>query len=308
MKKLLSLVLLLLLILVPSCSKEGGEKSEEGLALIGTNFPSYDLLRTLSKGTDNSIRMLLPLGSESHSYEPTPRDIVELSKCDLFVYTGGESDEWVGKVLTSAGKTINTFILIDEVEAVAEKRSEGMEGETEEDELDEHVWTSLENEKTLALSLSKRLASLDEKHRDIYEKNAKEYASSLDALIAEYQAVIDGGKRRVLVFGDRFPLSHFVHEFSLDFFAAFPGCTHETEASARTVAFLIDKVKSEQIPVVFHIELSDEKLARLIASETGAKVLEWNTAHNVTKAEFEGGITYLDIAKSNLSALREALN
>ncbi len=305
MVKKLAISLLVVMLLFTSCSKSNSQ--EEGFTVIGLNFPSYDLLRTLTKGTDTTVSMLLPLGSESHSYEPTPQDVIKLSKTGLFVYTGGESDEWVKGVLATLDDPINTFTLIDEVPAINEAVSEGMEKKGE-DEIDEHVWTSLSNERALALSLSEKLASLDSDNSEIYRANAKAYVAELDCLISEYEDVIKNGKRDVIVFADRFPLSHFVHEFGLEFYAAFPGCAHESEPSAKTVAFLIDKVKEEYIPVVFHIELSDEKLAKMISAETGAVVREWNTAHNVTKKQFDEGVTYLDLMKANLSLLKEALD
>lgn len=303
--KKLAILLLSIMLLFTSCVKDSS--AEEGFTVIGLNFPSFDLLRTLTEGTDTKVSMLLPLGSESHSYEPTPQDVIKLSKTGLFVYTGGESDEWVKGVLNTLDNPINTFILIDEVPSINEAVSEGMEKKGD-DEIDEHVWTSLSNEKALALSLSEKLSTLDSENSDVYRANAESYTFKLDKLTSEYEEVIKKGKRNVLVFADRFPLSHFVHEFNLDFYAAFPGCAHESEASAKTVAFLIDKVKEEHIPVVFHIELSDEKLAKMISAETGAVVREWNTAHNVTKKQFEEGITYLDLMKANLSILKEALD
>ncbi len=303
-KKIIMLVLSALLLFV-SCTKS--TQPDDKFTVIGLNFPSYDLLRTVTAGTDTECLMLLPLGLESHSYEPTPQDVIKLSKADLFVYTGGESDTWVDGVLATLDSEINTFILIDEVPKINEAHSEGME-HSGSDEIDEHVWTSLQNEKVLALALGEKLAALDNKNSDIYRTNAATFATKLDALIGDYSKVIESSKRNVIVFADRFPISHFVNEFGLDFFAAFPGCAHESEASAKTVAFLIDKVKEENIPAVFHIEMSDKKLAKMISEETGAKVLEWNTAHNITKEQFDSGITYLNIMENNLSLLEEALN
>ncbi|NLZ67593.1 MAG: zinc ABC transporter substrate-binding protein [Spirochaetales bacterium] len=306
MKKIMIVILAIFSILIVSCSKSDNNTSEK-LILVGVNFPSYDLLRTLNQGTENSVSMLLPPGSESHSYEPTPQDIIKLSKSDLFVYTGGESDEWVNKVMGSLGTKLETFKLIEAVPSVLEAHSEAMEGEAEE-EIDEHVWTSLENEKLLASKLAIKLGQIDTKNAELYQENAKAFSLQLDALIAEADEVIANGKRKVIVFADRFPLSHFVNEFNLEFYAAFPGCVHESEASAKTVAFLIEKVKEEKLPIVFHIELSDSKLAKLISEETGCKVGEWNTAHNLTREQFDSGITYLDLFKQDLALLKEALN
>lgn len=306
MKKYFIVAAILLSLVITSCNK--AEEKKDSLNLVALNFPSYDLARTLSEGTENNITMLLPPGSESHDFEPTPKDIITISKSDLFIYTGGESDTWVDGIIDNLDNRINTFSLIEEAPTVFEMTSDGMQDVEEEEEEDEHVWTGLSNQKILSSKLKDVLISLDPANRDIYEENNRRFNQALDSLIKEYEEVIANGKRNVIVFADRFPLSSFVNEFKLDFFAAFPGCVHEAEASAKTVAFLINKVKTEQIPIVFHIELSDKKLALLVSEESGAGVRVWNSAHNLSKEDFEKGLTYLDLVESNLKFLKEALN
>lgn len=300
--------IILLCLVITSCNK--ADEKKDSLNLVALNFPSYDLARTLSEGTENNITMLLPPGSESHDFEPTPKDIITISKSDLFIYTGGESDTWVDGIIENLDNRINTFSLMEEAPTVFEMTSDGMQivEEEEEEEEDEHVWTSLSNQKILSSKLKEVLIAMDPLNREIYEENNRRFNQALDSLIKDYEDVIANGKRNVIVFADRFPLSSFVNEFNLDFFAAFPGCVHEAEASAKTVAFLINKVKAEQIPIVFHIELSDKKLALLVSEESGAAVREWNSAHNLSKEDFEKGLTYLDLAESNLAFLKEALN
>lgn len=180
--------------------------------------------------------------------------------------------------------------------------------EEEEHELDEHVWTSPKNAKLIVQKISDALCALDPDNAATYKANTTSYLGELDELDAAFQAVVDGAVRKTLVFGDRFPFRYFADAYGLEYFAAFPGCSTETEASAKTVAFLIDKVKDESIPVVFNVELSNQKMANTISESTGAKVLLLHACHNVSKAEFESGVTYLDLMKQNVENLKEALN
>jgi len=287
----------------------------EKISVIATIFPPYDFTRAIA-GDNAEITMLLPPAAESHSYEPTPQDIIKIQNCDIFIYNGGDSDAWVDKVLESmdAGK-MKIVKLIDCVEVVEEEIVEGMEEEEEEEEedgeeeaeIDEHVWTSPRNAKLIVQRISDTLCAVDAANADIYKTNATAYLARLDELDGKFQTVVDSAARKTIVFGDRFPFRYFADAYGLSYFAAFPGCSTETEASAATVAFLIDKVKAEKIPVVFHIELSNAKIANTIAEDTGAKVLELHSCHNISKDDFKAGKTYIDIMTSNVDALKEAL-
>lgn len=266
--------------------------------------------------------MLLPPGSESHSYEPTPQDMIAIQDCDIFVYVGGDSDEWVHKVLESVDTSkMKIITLMDCVETVEEELVEGMESdhnheldqeeashEQEETELDEHVWTAPKNAKLIVQKISDTLCEVDQENAGYYAQNTAAYLTKLDELDALFQEVVDSAARKTLIFGDRFPFRYLADAYGLQYFAAFPGCSTETEASAATVAFLIDKVKAEQIPVVFHAELSNQKMANTISEATGAKVLLLHACHNVTKAEFKSRVSYLDLMKQNVENLKEALN
>jgi zinc transport system substrate-binding protein len=257
--------------------------------------------------------MLLPPGSESHSFEPTPKDVITIRNCDVFIYVGGESDEWVRDVLESVDTSKMTIVtLMDCVTAVEEETVEGMQdGEeeaAEEPEYDEHVWTSPKNAKLIVQKISDALAARDADNAEFYKSNTSEYLQKLDALDAQLQAVADSAVRRTIVFGDRFPFRYLADAYGLEYFAAFPGCSTETEASAATVKFLIDKIIAEKIPVVFHIEMGNKRMANTLAEETGAKVLLLHACHNISKADFEAGKTYIDIMTENVSALKEALS
>lgn len=307
------------------------QPDEDRLSVVTTIFPQYDFVRQIA-GEAVSLTMLLPPGAESHSFEPTPQDIITIQNCNVFIYVGGDSDAWIEDILASMDTgAMELLSLLDMVEAKEEELVEGMEhdhadhdhedhdhaGETgdhqhEEDhhqapELDEHVWTSPKNAMLMVEALAETLCQLDAGNAEIYRQNADAYLEKLAALDAGFEAAVAGGARKTLVFGDRFPFRYLADAYGLSYWAAFPGCSTETEPSAATVAFLIDKVKAEGIPVVFHIELSNEKMADTICADTGAKKLQMHSCHNLTKAELEAGADYLSLMEQNLNALKEAL-
>jgi zinc transport system substrate-binding protein len=264
-----------------------------------------------------SLTMLLPPGAESHSFEPTPRDIIAVQNCDLFIYVGGESDDWVGRILDSMDTTrMRIITLMDCVDVVEEVIVEGMEEpeeeveegeEGEEAEYDEHVWTSPANAVLIVRKIAGVLEELDAVNAALYERNTAAYIEKLQKLDGDFRTLVNGAVRKTLVFGDRFPFRYFADAYGLDYYAAFPGCSTETDCSAATIAFLIDKVRAEKIPVVFHIELSNENIARAIAEETGAKNLLLHAVHNITKRDFDNGAGYYDLMSRNLATLHEAL-
>jgi zinc transport system substrate-binding protein len=294
-----------------------GEGADKKISIVTTIFPAYDFTRAIV-GDKAELTMLLPPAAESHSFEPTPQDIIKIQNCDVFIYVGGESDEWVRGVLDSLDtSTMKIVTLMDCVEVVEEEVVEGMEEEPEEPassdeekaaEYDEHVWTSPKNAKLIVQKISDALCEVDSANASIYRQNTAAYEIQLDDLDAKFQAVVDDAKRKTIVFGDRFPFRYFADAYGLSYYAAFPGCSTETEPSAATVKFLIDKINAEKIPVIFHIELSNEKMANIISEETGAKVLQLHAAHNISKEDFEAGLSYLEIMNQNVEALREALN
>jgi zinc transport system substrate-binding protein len=256
--------------------------------------------------------MLLPPGSESHSFEPSPRDIITIQNSDIFIYAGGESDNWIDRILDSMN-TDNMMILamIDTVEAVEEEIVEGMEEDEDEDEdevaYDEHVWTSPQNVIMIVQAITDLLCEADPANAGFFRQNAAAYIREVELLDIAFAEVVSGSKRKTIIFADRFPFRYFADAYGLNYFAAFPGCSTETEPSAATVAFLINKVRSEEIPVVFHIELSNERMANTISGETGAKKLLLHSSHNITKRDFDSGLGYLEIMKDNIANLREAL-
>jgi zinc transport system substrate-binding protein len=255
--------------------------------------------------------MLLPPGAESHSFEPSPRDIITIQNSDIFIYVGGESDAWVDRILESMDTdSMRILAMIDTVDAVEEEIVEGMEEEEEEEEetaYDEHVWTSPQNAILIVRAITELLCEADTANAAFYRQNAAVYSEEMARLDAAFNEVIARAKRRTIVFADRFPFRYFADAYGLSYFAAFPGCSTETEPSAATVAFLINKIKTEKIPVVFHIELSNERMADAISGETGAKKLLLHACHNITKRDFDAGLGYLDFMRRNVENLREAL-
>lgn len=308
MKKYKKIILILILLLV-GCTKTNQEKK---INILTTNFPGYDFSRALTKNVDDiNVEMLLKPGSEMHDYEPTPKDIIKIEKSDIFIYVGGESDEWVKKILKRINpKKTRIIKLIDIVEKKTEEEIEGMEEEHEhhEEEFDEHVWTSPVNAIKIIENLEKEIIKIDKENKEKYESSAKEYKNELSQIDIEIRNIVANSKRKELIFGDRFPFRYFTDEYNLNYYAAFKGCSDQTEASSKTIAFLINKVKKDNVPVVFHIELSNKKLAEEISKHTNAKVLELHSAHNISKKDFKNGVTYIDIMRKNIEALKEALN
>ena len=307
------------------------ENESKKISVVATIFPQYDFIRQIA-GDNVELSMLLPPGAESHSFDPTPQDIIRIQNSDMFIYVGGESDSWIDDILSSMDTSNMEIVsLMNLVDIVEEEIVEGMEDDHEHDddgeheeaaeqhddsghddsehevEYDEHVWTSPRNAMIIVQSLSDMLCVLDPANASIYEQNTASYLEELENLDNTFKEAVSAGSRKTLVFGDRFPFRYFADAYGLDYFAAFPGCSTETEASASTVAFLIDKVKEENIPAVFHIEFSNEKMANTISEATGAEKLLLHSCHNITKDDFENGITYLELMTCNVDTLKEAL-
>ncbi len=314
----LALILLLLLSALAACAPQQTAESTAGISVVSTVFPGYDFARQITAGTDANVTLLLQPGEEVHSFDPTSQDIIRIQQADLFVYVGGENDTWVKGVLSGLDSDVNTFRMMDCVSLYEEETIEGMQAEeahedeegeeAHEHEWDEHVWTAPVNAIAIVRAMTAELAKVDPANAPAYQANSDAYIAQLEALDQSFWAVVNAAPRKTVVFADRFPARYFVEEFGLSYYAAFPGCSTETEPSAATVAFLIDHVKAEDIPVVFYIEMSNQQMANTIAEATGAKTTLFHTCHNVTKAEFESGATYLSLMQNNVLALQAALN
>lgn len=279
--------------------------------IISSNFAGYDFARAVT-GDESRVSMLLKPGAEVHDYEPTPEDIINIKNADLFIYTGGESDKWVENLLKDNEiPEAKTLRLMDLVEAKEEEPSDGMEMHEhhhEEDvEYDEHVWTSPVNAIKLVNGIKDKLSDLHPENEDIYAKNATSYISRLSDIDQKIRNIISSSNKKELIFGDRFPFRYFTDEYGLTYYAAFPGCSEQTEASSQTIAYLINKAKSDNIKTILKIELTSDALAKTIADEVGAKVMTLNAAHNISSTDFNKGVTYADIMEGNIEVLKEAL-
>jgi zinc transport system substrate-binding protein len=317
MMKLKPLILILMAIvlslaLLSSCAPTAAVEEGGGLSIVSTIFPSYDFARQITADTDAQVTLLLQPGEEVHSFDPTSQDIIRIQNADLFLFVGGENDVWVDGVLSGLDKSVNTFRMMDYVTLYEEELVAGMQPESEdasgEQEWDEHVWTAPVNAIAIVKAMTAELISLDPDNASTFQANSDAYVKQLEALDQSFREVVNASSRKTIVFADRFPVRYFVEEFGLNYYAAFPGCSAETDASAATVASLIDRVKADNIPVVFYIEMSNEQMANTVAEATGAMPLLFHSTHNVTKAEFESGATYLSLMQNNVIALLVALN
>ena len=321
MKKILVFVIITAIFLC-GCGN-GAQRPDAEFGIAAVNFPAYDFARNIA-GDRLPVYLLVPPGAESHSYEPNAQDMILLQKW-LLVCNGGESESWVEELLESEGTRHKPLYMMDCVETVTEEYKEGMQQtahahEHEEHELeheehdhgeemeyDEHVWTSPVNAAVICRAICERLCEIDPDNADYYRANTEAYCAQLEALDKSFRDVTENASHRTLIFADRFPVRYFVEEYDLDYFAAFPGCAQEAEPSAKTVAFLIDKVREDKLPAVFYIEFSNEKMADIICEETGCKKLLFHSCHNVSAEEFAAGVSYMELMEGNLESLKEAV-
>ena len=288
------------------------------ISIVTTIFPEYDWVREIlgDKADSAEITMLLDNGVDLHSYQPTADDLIRISDCDLFVYVGGESDGWVDDALKNATNKNRKVINLLETLGDSVKEEETVEGMQEEEEdheekeYDEHVWLSLKNAKTLVGAISESLQELDPDNKDTYATNAAAYIEKLSALDAEYQKAVSAGTYKTLLFGDRFPFRYLVDDYSLSYYAAFVGCSAESEASFETVSFLARKVDEGKLPCVLTIEGKNHKIAETIVQNTAGKnqkILTMDSMQSTTSQDVARGTTYLSLMAKNLDVLKEAL-
>ena len=329
MKKFISFFVaaVIMVCTLTACSLNNNQKagSDDKLQIVTTIFPEYDwVMNILGDNPANAeVTMLLDKGVDLHSYQPTAEDILKISTCDMFIYVGGESDEWVEDVLEGANnKNMTVINLLDvlgdsvkEEEVVEgmeceEEEEEGEEGEEEGPEYDEHVWLSLKNAQVLVDNISVALSSIDEANANTYSANAKAYNEKLAALDKEYEEAVASSNVKTVVFGDRFPFRYMTDDYNLSYYAAFVGCSAETEASFETIIFLANKVDELSIDSILTIEGNNHKIAETIRDNTSSKdqqILIMDSMQSVTEKDVSEGASYLSIMESNLSVLKEAL-
>ena len=348
MKKYLSfLIAVLAACCLCACSFNNNASTDDGkLNIVTTIFPEYDwVMNVLGENPANAeVTMLLDNGVDLHSYQPTAEDILKISTCDVFIYVGGESDEWVENALNGAtNKDMIVINLLDElgdsikeeevVEGMQEEEhdhdedehdhEDGDEHDHDEDEehdhhheegeveYDEHVWLSLRNSALLVQSIADALEKADLDNASLYQQNATAYIEKLNELDKEYAKAVDSASFDTVLFGDRFPFRYLVDDYGLNYYAAFVGCSAETEASFETVTFLSAKVDELELPAVMTIESNDQRIAKTIVENSKSKnqkILMMDSMQATTSNDVKNGATYLSVMESNLSVLKEALN
>lgn len=324
MKKRIYGFILVLAILAGCFSACGKSKaaSVKRFSVVCTIFPEYDWVREVVGDSDDyDISFLLDTGVDLHNYQPNAADMVKISSCDMFIYVGGESDEWVEDALASAvNERMVVINLLDSLGDLVKEEElvEGMQGEEEEEdgeeegpEYDEHVWLSVKNAQKLVEVICDAVCELDPENESSYRGNAKAYGSKLSELDRSYAQTAEAAKVKTVLFGDRFPFRYMIDDYGLGYYAAFIGCSAETEASFETITFLAGKVDELSLKHVLVIEGADKKIAETIISSTRSKdqdVIVMDSIQSVTKADVEKGVTYLEIMEKNLEALKKALN
>ena len=299
MKRIVLLTFALLLLAVLPAMAEGG------LKVVAANFPCYDFARQVV-GDRGEVTLLIKPGVEVHAYEPTPADIIAIGEADLFVYIGGEGDAWADGILAGFdGEAPAALRMMDAVTPIEEA---GEHGGYAAPEYDEHIWTSPKNAMAMVQAVADALCSLDAANADAYRAAAEEYIAQIGELDAAFEEAVANGARRELVFADRFPFLYFTREYGLDYVAAFPSCTADTEPTPQTLMTLIQKVVADHIPAVYAIELSTRAVAKTVAEETGALILTLHSMQTVTQEEFDAGETYVSLMARNLEAVRRGLN
>ena len=327
MKKLISLLLsaVLLASLLAGCGTAAPE-SHGDIKVVTTIFPIYDWVREVAQDdVDINLDLLLDNGVDLHSYQPTAKDIMDISDCDIFIYVGGESDEWVDDTLAQADNKNMTVLDLMDILGDKAKEEEVKEGMQEDDheheegkeekheegpEYDEHVWLSLKNTSLFVDKIAEALSKADPQHAEVFKTNAASYQEKLSALDTQYQQAVDNASVKTLLFGDRFPFRYLTDDYGLDYYAAFVGCSAESEASFETISFLSGKVDELNLKSIMQIETSDGSIAKTVKDNTKTKdqqILTLDSIQGVTSDRIQAGETYLSVMESNLTVLKQAL-
>ncbi len=296
---------------------KGKMDNENGIKIVCTSFVGYDFVRNIVKDVEGiSVTYLMDAGVDSHGFEPTASQLIKMQKADLLVYNGGEMENWTEQVIptldvskTRLIKLMECVDLLEEedVDGAEEHHHEHQKGEIDNVEWDEHVWTSPQNAIKIMEKIKEEIENLDDTNKETFEENAERYINQIKEVDDEIWEIVNNAKRTKLIFGDRMPMKYFLEEFNLSASGAFNGCSTETEPSTRTLSYLIDTVRKENIPVVLYIENGNSKIANIIAEETGAQAVQIQTLHTISKADFENGENYVTLMSRNLQVLKKAL-
>lgn len=290
-------------------SETKNKPEDEYPQIVTTSFPAYDFARAITKGTNLNVHLLLTPGTELHSYEPTPEDLLLLNKSKIVIAIGGESESWFFDSLDYIyPDNTKIFTLTEFVEQSLESSENIIEidDEPNNEEYDEHVWTSPKNCIKIVKGLAERMTTVYPDKKNTFTENAADYATKISELDKQFEELANSTVQPIVI-ADRFPFYYFVHDYGFKYYAAFPGCAEESEASASTISKLINLIKENRISTIFTIELSDQKVAKTIAESTGAKIEVLHSAHNISLNDYENGTTIYDLMKYNLEKLQKAL-
>lgn len=360
-KSVVFIVTISMILGMAGCGKTTEKEDNYRLKIVTSLFPYYDMARAVIgdvKGID--LKMTVTPGQDSHSFEPTPSDVIQMENADVLIYNGGSLETWIDTLLDSLNnKKQIQMKMMDYVDVLNEEIVEGMDtrfeehdhdehshkednhnkekhkedshseenykednhsedssndsefhnedSEEEHEETDEHIWTSPVNEIIMTEKICEALSKALPEEKENFQKNAENYISQLKELDNEFRTIVENAKTNEIIFADKFPLQYFAKEYGLKYYAAFPGCGSDMEPSAKTIAFLVDKIKEDNIKAVFYLELSSHIVADAIETDTGAKPLQFNSCHNITQKQFDSGVTYVDLMKENVNNLKIAL-
>ena len=311
---------------ITGCTKEN-KLNENSISIVATNFPAYDFARSVITKVDENylapinnftnvdIKLLIKPGMETHSFDPTPKDIIDIQNADIFIYMGGHSETWVEKILATSNKLPKKIIKLKDVVEISDNHhhheTEAEHNHNEHEE-DEHFWTDSKNAIKMISTILENIIEVDNektngKYINEYNVNANAYINQIKKLSSEIKNTVDNSSNKLLIFGDRFPFTYFAEEYGLEYISAFDGCSSAVEVKTSKIAELIDTAKEKNSKAIFKIEMSNGKIAQTIADATGAKILELHSCQNVTKDDFNKGVTYAYTMNSNLNALKEGL-
>lgn len=320
----LFIFLVLITLFLTGCKKENN-LDKNRISIVATNFPAYDFARSVVTKVDENylaptnnftnvdIKLLIKPGMETHSFDPTPKDIIDIQNADIFIYMGGHSESWVEKILETSNKLPKKIIkLKDVVEITHNHEQHETEHNHNEHEEDEHFWTDSKNAIKMISTILENIIEVDNektngKYIEEYQSNANSYINQINKLSSEIKNTVDNSSNKLLIFGDRFPFTYFTEEYGLEYISAFEGCSSAVEVKTSKLAELIDTAKEKNSKAIFKIEMSNGKIAQTIADATDAKILELHSCQNVTKDDFNKGVTYAFTMNSNLNTLREGL-
>ncbi len=314
MKKIITLLLSLVLVAGVFSGCSGGKADSAKYSVVCTVFSEYEWTREIAAGdNDTEVKLLGGKGVDLHNYQPTIKDVAEISRCDMFVYVGGISDGWTKNVLSSAeNKNMRTIKLFDVLSSRLREEDEEDDNEHDHDETeyDEHLWLSLKNAVIAAEKIKDALTAMNPDKSDLYTSNFAAYKQKLDALDGEYAAAVSSAKVKTLVFADRFPFRYMTEDYGIEYFAAFPGCSSQSEISPAKIMSLASKIDEKKLKYVVILSDSKEDAAKAVIEKTAGKnqkIVKLDSLQSVSTKDIQNGKTYLSAMQSNLAALKTAL-